>query len=84
MEIICMILLYAPYDLYIYLSNISSRVFQMSLYYMFEDPCCDTVKQPMFTSQRGTRSYAIINALDIITKYDIKDIVARFISLHYC
>lgn len=55
----------------------------MSLYYMFEDPCCDTVKQP-FMSQRGTRSYAIINALDIITKYDIKDIVARFISLHYC
>jgi len=28
---------------------------------MFEDPCCDTVKQPMFTSQRSTRSYAIIN-----------------------
>lgn len=55
----------------------------MSLYYMFEDPCCDTVKQLMFTSQRGTRSYAIINALDI-TKYDIKDIVARFISLRRC
>ncbi|TGZ57743.1 hypothetical protein DBV15_09401 [Temnothorax longispinosus] len=53
-------------------STVNITVLQMSLYYMFEDSCCDTVKQPMFTSQRGTRSYAIINALDITKNIALK------------